>query len=203
MGLQPIGKRVVYEGRKVALELHEFADEGGLRLTKEVCRHPGAVIVLAFLDAETILLVRNRRWPIGGQWLLELPAGTLEPPEPPIACAARELEEEAGYRAGRIEPLAGFYTAPGLLGELMHAFVATDLTHVGVRHEPGEEIEVVTLAYAEALRMIDAGELTDGKSIAALLMYDRRPPRGTASPGASPRAEEKPWGSDWELGVRS
>ena len=174
MSLTPIEKRVLYEGNKVALELHTFVDEAGRRLTKEICRHPGAVCVLGFLDAETILLVRNRRWAIGGEWLLELPAGTLEPPEPPIACAGRELQEETGYSAGVIEPLGTFYTAPGILGERMHAFVATDLQQVGPRPEAGEEIEVVPLPYVRVLRMIDAGELTDGKSICAILMHERR-----------------------------
>jgi ADP-ribose pyrophosphatase len=103
--------------------------------------HPGAVVVLPLLDADTIVMIRNFR-PSVGATLLELPAGTLEADEPAEACAGRELIEETGYRAGRIEPLVDFYTSPGVLSERMFAFVARELSHVGQQLDEGEEIEV-------------------------------------------------------------
>ncbi|MHC4427820.1 MAG: NUDIX hydrolase, partial [Planctomycetota bacterium] len=88
--------------------------------------------------------------------------------------AARELTEETGYKAGRIEPLGRFYTTPGMTDELMHVYVASDLVEVGQRLEPGEDIEVGILDAAAALAMIDDGTIRDGKTIAGLLMWQRR-----------------------------
>lgn len=173
MNLEPVSKRVLYEGKKVALELHTFADDQGRRVTKEVCRHPGAVCVLPFLDDQTILMVRNRRWAIGGRWLLELPAGTLERGEDPMNCAGRELQEETGFLAGRLQRIADFYTAPGILGEQMHAFAAFNLQRTATAHEPGEEIEVLAVPWVEALGMIERRELTDAKSMLTLMLYER------------------------------
>ncbi len=107
------------------------------------------------------------------QRLLELPAGTLERDEDPQHTAGRELEEETGYRAGRIHRLGEFYTSPGFADELMRVFVAEELAPGGQRLEPGEQIEVETVPCREALEMIDDGRIRDGKTIAALLMWQR------------------------------
>ena len=165
MAYELVSKQVVYEGKKVSLELHTLRDAAGNEVVKEVCRHPGAVCVLAFVDDGTILLERNRRAAMGGEIVLELPAGTLEVGEAPALCAARELREETGFAAGRIAPVARFYTAPGILGEVMHAFAAFDLTPTPRALETGEEIEVVHVAYTEVLTMIRDGRLIDAKSI--------------------------------------
>ena len=129
--------------------------------------------MLAFVDAQTILLVKNRRWPLGGKPILELPAGTLGKGEEPMNCAGRELQEETGYLADRLRKIGTFYTAPGLLGEVMHCYAAYDLTQTHQSLEAGEEIEVVPVAYAEAFEMVRDGRLADAKSISALLMFDR------------------------------
>ena len=103
----------------------------------------------------------------------ELPAGTLEPKEPPINCAGRELLEETGYLARRLKPLASFFTSPGILSEKMHAFVAYDLQKSNAALEEGEEIELLPTPLEEAIAMIKTGEILDGKTIATLLMFER------------------------------
>ena len=170
MPLKRIETETVYRGRRVNIERHVFETPAGERVEKEVGRHVGAVCVLPVLDEERIVLIKNRRAAID-ETLWELPAGTLEPPEPPIECAKRELREEAGFNCGKIEPLLTFWTAPGLWDEKMHAFVASDLTSVELALEPGEEIEPVVLKWAEVDAMLRRGEIVDGKTLAALLYY--------------------------------
>lgn len=171
MPLQLVEKQVVYTGRKVRLELHHLEpDEGGRRHTREVCVHPGAVVILPMLDPQTVVLIRTRRYAVGQQ-LIELPAGTLEKGELPMNCAGRELLEETGYLANRLEPLGSFFTSPGILSERMHAFVAYDLEPQAQALEEGEEIEVAPTPMEEVLDMIQSGAIADAKTIAAVLMY--------------------------------
>ena len=109
------------------LELHHLeSEEDGSRTKREVVVHPGAVVVLPFVDDKTIVLIRNKRYAVG-QLLVELPAGTLDPKEAPINCAGRELLEETGYLAKRLKPIGNFFTSPGILSEKMYAFAAYDL----------------------------------------------------------------------------
>ncbi len=172
MSHQLIEKRIIYDGKRVRLEVHHLEDEDGHRIQKEVCVHPGAVVILAFLDADTILLIRNRRYTIG-QYLLELPAGGLEKNEDPINGAGRELVEETGYLAGRLKRLLDFYSSPGILSEKMYTFAAYDLEKAGQDLEEDEEIEVMPVSFDEAVRMIGDGRIIDGKTIATLLAYER------------------------------
>ena len=169
-----IEKQVVYDGKKVRLEVHHLVDEEtGSRTKREVCVHPGAVVVLAFLEDGRVLLIRNRRHAIGGQILLELPAGTMEKNEDPINCAGRELLEETGYLAGRLKAIGRFFTSPGILSEKMYAYAAYDLQRQQQALEEGEEIELHAVPFDQAVTMIQTGELQDGKTIATLLMYER------------------------------
>jgi ADP-ribose pyrophosphatase len=164
-------KQVIYDGQKVRLELHRLEnEETEKRHTREVAVHPGAVVVLGILDDGRIVLIRNYRWAVG-QYLLELPAGTLEKGEDPINCAGRELLEETGYLAARLKPLLTFFTSPGILSEKMYAFTAYDLQHSGSALEEGEDIQVHPVALEEALDMIRHGQIQDAKTIAALLFY--------------------------------
>ncbi|MEQ8788381.1 MAG: NUDIX hydrolase [Pirellulaceae bacterium] len=140
---------------------------------REVVRHPGAVTVLPLLDDGRVCLIRNFR-PAVGRTLVELPAGTLEPNEPPRETAHRELIEETGYRAQSMAPLGEFFLSPGILDERMHLFVATGLTAGEAEREPGEIIENLVVSWDEALAMVDRGEIEDAKTIVALLQYDRR-----------------------------
>jgi ADP-ribose pyrophosphatase len=175
MSAKLIDRQVLYAGKKLRLELHHLqsdVEDEHERYVREVIVHPGAVTVIGFLPDDQILLIRNYRYPIG-QILLELPAGTLEKGEDPMNCAGRELLEETGYLAGRMKPLGNFFTSPGILSEKMYAYAAYDLEQQVQALEQGEEITVEPTPYDEAMRMIDRGEIHDGKTIAALLMYDR------------------------------
>lgn len=166
-----IEKQVLYTGKKLSLELHRLENpETGQRHQREVVVHPGAVVILGVTDDGNAVLIRNRRYAVD-RVLLELPAGTLEPGEPPMNCAGRELLEETGYLAGKIELLATFYTSPGILSENMHAFLATKLEKQEQALEDGEEIEVVEVPINEAILAAEVGEIPDAKSISALLIY--------------------------------
>jgi ADP-ribose pyrophosphatase len=145
---------------------HELAD--GTVKQREIVRHPGSVVVVPRVDSRRVCLIRNFRM-AAGHPLIELPAGTLEPGEPPADCAARELAEETGYRAGRLECLTSFYAAPGILDELMHLFVATELTAGEPHREAGEEIENLVIDWSEALALIARREIRDAKTMVGLM----------------------------------
>jgi ADP-ribose pyrophosphatase len=167
-----IERQVLYDGTKVRLEVHHLEDEQGRRFKAEVCQHPGAVVILPILDPATIILIRNFRHAVG-QYLLELPAGTLNRGEPPLNAAGRELLEETGYLARRIKPILSFFASPGILSEKLHAFAAFDLDLRRPATEAGECIEVHPTGFDEALDMIRTGQIQDAKTIATLMAYDR------------------------------
>lgn len=168
-----LNREKVYTGRKVALEVHRIRDAGGRETTREVVRHPGSVAILAFPKPGTLLLERIWRY-AAEQTLLEIPAGTLEPDEAPAACAARELAEETGYRAARMEPLLTVHTSPGILTERLTLFLATDLEEGKAEREPGEQIENVLVPFDEAMAMVRDGRITDGKTALAILFWNAR-----------------------------
>ncbi|TVQ55678.1 MAG: NUDIX hydrolase [Phycisphaerales bacterium] len=160
-----------HQGRLFSVEVRTYRDEQGREITREIVRHPGAVLIVPVLNEQKLILIRNYRI-APDQTLWEFPAGKLEPGEDPRNAALRELEEETGYSAARIEPLGTFYTSPGFADELMHVFVAEELSEVGQRLEPGEEIEVHLIGREDALEMATDGRMQDGKSIAALFMWN-------------------------------
>ncbi|MGB2985117.1 MAG: NUDIX hydrolase [Phycisphaerae bacterium] len=139
-------------------------------VSRDVVVHPGAVVILPILDDRHIVMIRNYRYIVESE-LWELPAGTREPDEEPIETARRELEEEAGYRAGKMVPLMEFYTSPGILTERMYAFVATDLISVGQNLRGSERIEVEAVDVADVRRRLLGGDFVDGKTIAVLGRY--------------------------------
>ncbi len=149
------------------LEKHQLPD--GREAEFEMVRHPGGAAVLPLLPDGRVLLIRQFR-PAAGGMLLEIPAGKLEPGEPPEQCARREIEEEAGFSAGRIEPLGRMLTAPGFCDEMLHLFVARDLSQVPSRLEPDEYIETAPLQVEDALKMALEGKIADGKTQLALLL---------------------------------
>jgi ADP-ribose pyrophosphatase len=166
-------KQLIYDGKKLRLELHHLRNEETDAMhTREVIVHNGAVVILPVVDEKTIILIRSYRHSIR-QTLLELPAGTLEKNENPMNCAGRELLEETGYVAGKLVPLGNFYTSPGILTEKMYAFAALDLQQNKQSLEEGEEIELAPTLLDEAINMIRDGRIMDGKTIATLLAYDK------------------------------
>jgi ADP-ribose pyrophosphatase len=165
--------RRVYEGRVVSLDVDRVCLADGGEATREVVRHPGAVVVVALTGDGHVVLERQFRY-AAGEVLLELPAGTLAPGEDPLDCARRELAEETGFRARRWRALSVFYTAPGFTDERMHCFLAAGAARQGeARPEADERIEVVTVPLADAVAAMARGEVRDAKSIIGLLLAER------------------------------
>lgn len=163
----------IYEGKLVRLYKDTVELPDGSQSFREVIRHPGAVAMVPLLDDGRIVLVRQYRTAIR-QVTLEIPAGTLEPGEAPEPAAIRELQEEIGYKPGKLERLTGDYTAPGYTNELIHIYLATELTPAPLDADDDEFIEVVTLPFDEALARMERGETMDGKTIIGLLWTARR-----------------------------
>ncbi|SNB47451.1 NUDIX hydrolase [Geobacter sp. DSM 9736] len=135
--------------------------------TYQIIRHPGGVAVLPLHEDGTVSLIRQLR-PAAGAFLLELPAGRRDPGEEPAVCGMRELAEETGLIAGKLESLGTIYSSPGVMDEVIHLFLATDLTQQTDNQEPYENIETLRIPIAEALEMARDGRIADGKTIAAL-----------------------------------
>ena len=160
-------RRLVHQGRSVSVYVEEAELPNGRRVELDILRHPGAAAVVPFLSQTDVLLIRQYRH-AAGQAILEVPAGKLDGEEPAV-CAARELEEEAGQRAGRLEKLAVIWTTPGFTDEKIHLFAAFDLSPVPQRLESDEVIELVRMPFAQALELVWSGEIADAKSALALL----------------------------------
>ncbi len=172
-GEETLSTRRLYEGAIVKLRVDRVRMSKGPEVMREVVEHSGAVTVVALDGEGRLLLVRQHRYATG-RALLELPAGTLEPGEDPEVCAARELTEETGFRAGRLQRLGGFFVAPGYCTEYIHAYLATDLEPGTAGGDEDEDIEVLALPLGEVFRLVETGELEDAKSLAALFLYLRR-----------------------------
>jgi ADP-ribose pyrophosphatase len=168
-----LARREIYRGRVLRLEVDDIREADGATGIREVVRHRGSVAALAVHDDGRIVLVRQYRHPVGAS-LWELPAGMLNENEEPAVGAARELEEETGLRAADVTPLADFFTTPGFCDERMYVFRATRFTEVPPRPDDDEHIEVRTCSLAEALAMIDGGEIREGKTLVALLLEAQR-----------------------------
>jgi ADP-ribose pyrophosphatase len=172
-----LSSRRVYEGKILNLRVDRAALPGGGEAIREVVEFHGGVAILALDDANRVVLIRQYRYAVG-EMIWELPAGMLEPGELPEVCAERELEEETGYHAARIEPLCRFYSTPGATDEVLHVYLATGLTPGGSRLEADERIQVTLTAWEDALAMIERGEIRDGKTIIGLLTLQLRQAAG-------------------------
>src|SRR6185503_12980851 len=150
-----INSQKVYDGRQFKVTVDTIS-EGELTYQREVVHHFGSAVIIPVFDDGTVALVRQYRHP-AVRYLLEAPAGTLEDRELPELGAARELEEEIGFVADRLEKLSEFFVSPGFLEEKMHVYLATGLTEKNQRLEEDEILEVVRLPIAEALEMITSG----------------------------------------------
>ncbi len=163
----------VYTGRVLNLDVDRVRFPDGSTGELEMIRHPGASAVLPFVsdpggDDPQLLLIRQYRY-AAERTIYEVPAGRLDPGESPLECAIRELREETGCTAERVEPLTTIYTTPGFTDERIHLFMATGLTRGESRTESDEFIEVVTLPLSDVLQLIDRGEIVDGKTMIAIL----------------------------------
>lgn len=166
--------RKVHDGRIVKLFVEEVLLPNGHTVPLEIVRHPGAAAVVPVDERGQVILVRQYRHATGG-WLLEVPAGKLDHPgEPPEACALREVEEETGFRAGRLEPLGWIWTTPGFTDEKIWLYAARDLTPTRPDLQPDEVLTVETLPLDEAVRRAELGEIVDAKSVCALLRLAAR-----------------------------
>lgn len=178
-----IDSRKIFEGRVFDVTV-DTVREHGQTYVRDVVHHPGSAVILPVFDDDTIALVKQYRHP-AVKYLLELPAGTLNDRERPEVGAARELEEELGLVAGRMEKLSEFFISPGFLSEKMWLYLATDLQETQQRLEDDEAIEIVRLPIDRALQMITENEIEDAKTIIGLLLAAPRL-------GFSPFAPEYP-----------
>jgi ADP-ribose pyrophosphatase len=168
-----LSTRRIYSGRIIKLDIDTVRFPDGSVGELEMIRHPGAAAVVPFLsdpagDDPQILLLKQYRYAAEG-FLYEVPAGRLDPGEEPITCARRELTEETGCEAERIEHLYTFYTTPGFTDERIHAFMAVGLTRGESRHETDEFITVETMTLSHALGLIEKGEVKDAKTALSIL----------------------------------
>ncbi len=168
-----LDSRRVYSGRVIDLDVDAVRFPDGSTGQLEMIRHPGAAAVVPFASDPrgpdpTILLIHQYRYATDGT-LFEIPAGRLNPGEDPLVCAERELLEEVGVKAGRIERLTTIWTTPGFTDEKIHLFWAADLTAGQHAREPDEFIEVAPKPLSEALQLIRSGAISDAKTALALL----------------------------------
>jgi len=169
-----VSSRRAYSGRVISLDVDTVRFPDGSQGELEIIRHPGASAVVPFLsdphgENPQILLLRQYRYATDG-YLYEIPAGRLEPNEDPKACAERELREETGCTAAKIEPLFSMFTTPGFTDERIHLFMATGLTRVSeAATESDEFIEATPRALADCLAMIERGEIQDAKTALGIL----------------------------------
>lgn len=192
---QVVKERMLAEGRAFDFVALSIRERSGAERDRLVVKHRGACVVMGVLtrhEADTAiaagadwlrvvdgepgpftLLVRNERHALPG-WLEELPAGGIEPGEPPIDAAGREMREETGFAAGNLIPIGRFYTTPGITDELMHAFLATGLTHAGQDLDEDEVLERVVMPLDRFVDLAESGEMLDGKSVTAGLLARAR-----------------------------
>ena len=162
---------LVYDGKLLKVREDSVRLPDGKTARREWIQHPGAVFIIPLLDAHTVIMERQFRYPIGRHFY-ELPAGKVEPGEDPLATAQRELIEECGYSAKSWQHLATLHPCIGYSDEKFDLYVARELTHVGRRLDEGEFLDVVPMALAEVRNYIRDGRITDVKVITGLAMLD-------------------------------
>ena len=167
-----VKRTTIYQGRIIRL-IRETLEVGKRRMVRETLKHPGAVVIVPMLDRSRVVFVRQYRRAIERE-LLELPAGTLEPGEPRIACARRELQEETGWRARRMRRIGQFYAAPGFISEQLTVFLAQGLTRAAAHPDPDEQVTPVVLTLPAALARIRSGTICDAKTIIGILFAERQ-----------------------------
>lgn len=168
-----LGTREIYRGRTFNVDVDRVRLPNGREMELELVHHRGAAAVVPVMDDGTVLLVRQYRYATGG-WLLEIPAGKIDNQEPPEACAAREAEEEVGYRPGKLEPLGWIWTSPGFADEKIWLYLATDLQPAEQGLEDDEVLSIERMPLAEAVEKAFRGEIHDSKSAIALMRAEKK-----------------------------
>jgi ADP-ribose pyrophosphatase len=164
-----VSEKTLFQGQVIDLNLRQAKLSDGALVSREIVVNKGAVVIVPMTANNEVRLVRQFR-PAAEKWVIELPAGTLEPGENPDLAAPRELLEETGDQAATWHKLGGFYTAPGILTEFLQVYLATDLTPGPNNLEFDEHIEVITVPWGEAIAMIRRREIEDAKTIAGLML---------------------------------
>ncbi|MEG9436859.1 NUDIX hydrolase [Edaphobacter sp. HDX4] len=172
-----LSSKVVFKGKVFSVFRDEVIEPGGSKNIREVIRHNGSVVILAIDESRNpsdpdVILERQYRH-AAGQFLLELPAGRVEPGEATLAAAKREMIEETGYRAKRWSLLTKYFASPGFLGEWMQIYLARDIRDGNAQPEADENIEVIRMPLSEALALASQNKIHDGKTLIALMLYDR------------------------------
>jgi ADP-ribose pyrophosphatase len=171
-----ISSKLAYKGKVFSVFTDKLKEPGGLVHARDVIRHNGSVVILAVDESKNpadpdIILIRQYRH-AAGQFLIELPAGRVDANEATLAAAKREMIEETGYRAKRWTLLTKYFASPGFLGEWMQIYLARDLREGTATPEPDENIEIFRLPLSEALALIAANKIHDGKTLIGLMLYD-------------------------------
>jgi ADP-ribose pyrophosphatase len=171
-----LSSKLSFQGRVFNVFTDTLVEPGGHRHIKDVIRHNGSVVMLAVDERKNpadpdVVLERQYRH-AAGQYLIELPAGSRNPGEAPLAAAKRELIEETGYRARRWKMLIRYFASPGFLGEWMQIYLARDIREGTATPELDEQIEVLRMPLSQAMKMIAEGKIHDGKTLIGLSLYD-------------------------------
>ena len=172
-----VSSKLAFKGRVFNVFTDTLEEPGGHRHTKDVIRHNGSVVILAVDEsknpADPDVIIERQYRHAAGQYLIELPAGTRDPGESPLAAAKREMIEETGYRAKRWTMLLKYFASPGFLGEWMQIFVARDLREGEAKPELDENLEVFRMPLSEAMKLVAEGKIHDGKTLVGLSIYDK------------------------------
>jgi len=163
-----ISRETVFAGVLLTVHRDIVGVQDGTNTIREWVEHPGAAAVVPMFDDGSVLLVRQHRYATGRRFL-EVPAGKLDSGEAPADAAARELEEETGWRAGRLDAIGAVYPCIGYSDEVIHLFVGTELSEGAAVAGPDEQLEIVRMPFADALAQVRSGEIDDAKTVAALV----------------------------------
>ncbi len=164
----PLQESKVYEGLIVNVRRDKAKLHDGTVVNREVVEHPGGVAVFAIDEEDRVVMVRQYRYAVGEE-VLELPAGKLEPGEDPQLCAIRELSEETGVSPGEVHPLGYTYSSPGIFAEKVHLFFARNLSQGEASPDEGEFLDVVRIPLRKLLKMIEAHQIRDGKTVIGIM----------------------------------
>ncbi len=169
---ETISSKTVYEGKVFDVVEAEIREDESV-YKREIVTHGGSGVVVPVFEDKTVALVKQYRHP-AKKYLLELPAGTVEKGETPEECALREIEEEIGMKAGKIEKLIEFYVSPGFLSEKMHLFLATELTESNQNLDDDENISIERISFKKAFEKIRNNKIEDAKTIIGLILAGKR-----------------------------